>query len=218
MIKRIFGAANAVVAISVGVIVLLGYFFPAIRPFRVILLQWAVILAGVAVMIGIGNLFSVHLQKIHERRTGWAYSIVLLLFLSVTVALSIASLLRPQLLPQLAMSSQLDAVQYIMLNGVMLPVEISLMAVLAVTLLYASVRLLRVRNDLTSIVFLVTAFIVLLGIGPLPFLGQLTFIRDWLSPLLATGGARGILIGVALGTLTTGLRILFGADRPYGGD
>jgi hypothetical protein len=28
---------------------------------------------------------------------------------------------------------------------------------------------------------------------------------------------RGILIGVALGALTTGLRVLFGADRPYGG-
>jgi hypothetical protein len=25
------------------------------------------------------------------------------------------------------------------------------------------------------------------------------------------------LIGVALGALTTGLRVLFGADRPYGG-
>jgi len=30
------------------------------------------------------------------------------------------------------------------------------------------------------------------------------------------GGARGLLIGVALGTLLTGLRILFGIDRPYG--
>jgi len=36
--------------------------------------------------------------------------------------------------------------------------------------------------------------------------------------VFAAGGARGILLGVALGTLTTGLRILFGADRPYGGD
>jgi len=31
------------------------------------------------------------------------------------------------------------------------------------------------------------------------------------------GGARGILIGVALGSLLTGLRVLFGFDRPYGG-
>jgi len=26
------------------------------------------------------------------------------------------------------------------------------------------------------------------------------------------------LIGIALGTLLTGLRVLFGADRPYGGN
>jgi hypothetical protein len=32
------------------------------------------------------------------------------------------------------------------------------------------------------------------------------------------GGARGILIGVSLGILTTGLRVLFGTDRPYGGN
>jgi hypothetical protein len=34
---------------------------------------------------------------------------------------------------------------------------------------------------------------------------------------LPVAGARGILLGVALGSLTTGLRILIGADRPYSG-
>jgi hypothetical protein len=43
-------------------------------------------------------------------------------------------------------------------------------------------------------------------------------VRPWITQVLALGGARGILIGVALGTLTTGLRVLFGADRPYGGN
>jgi hypothetical protein len=35
--------------------------------------------------------------------------------------------------------------------------------------------------------------------------------------VVAAAGARGILLGVALGTLTTGLRILFGTDLPYKG-
>ena len=35
--------------------------------------------------------------------------------------------------------------------------------------------------------------------------------------MLSRGGARGLLIGIALGTLLTGLRVLFGVDRPYGG-
>ncbi len=206
--KRIFSAANAVIAISVGMIVLLGYFVPAVNPFRFILLQWAVILAGVAVFIGIWNLFSVHLQKIRERRPGSINSLILLFFMLITMTFSLVPGLEP--------------LQKMMLDGIMIPAEISLMAVLAVTLLYASVRLLRVRADWASILFLAAALLILLGLGPLPYIGQLPFMSDKVRPLvsdvLATGGARGILIGVALGTLTTGLRILFGADRPYGGN
>jgi len=36
--------------------------------------------------------------------------------------------------------------------------------------------------------------------------------------LFSHGGARGLLIGIALGTLLTSLRVLFGIDRPYGGN
>jgi hypothetical protein len=32
---------------------------------------------------------------------------------------------------------------------------------------------------------------------------------------VASGGGRGILLGMALGAAATGLRILMGADRPY---
>jgi hypothetical protein len=205
-VKRIFSAVNAVIAISVGTIVLLGYFIPAINPFRFILLQWAVILAGFAVLVGVGNLFSVHLQKIREQRPGSVNSVILLVFMLITVVFSLVPGMEP--------------FQKMMLDGIMIPVEISLMAVLAVTLLYASVRLLRVRADWASILFLVTTFIALFGL--LPYIGQWSIMRDMVRPvisgILATGGARGILIGVALGTLTTGLRILFGADRPYGGN
>jgi hypothetical protein len=54
-----------------------------------------------------------------------------------------------------------------------------------------------------------TQFVLGSGLG--------TMIRNLLSHGLASGGARGILIGVALGTIATGLRILMGVDRPYGG-
>ncbi|HEY3313002.1 MAG TPA: hypothetical protein VGK00_15280 [Anaerolineales bacterium] len=207
--KRFYAAFNAIIAISVGIIVLLGYFFnfPVVSGFRVLLMQWAVILAGVAGLIGIWNLFSIHLHKIHDRQKDFLNSVVLLFFLLLTAAVSLTPALRP--------------LQGVILNGIMVPAEISLMAVLAVTLIYASLRLLRVRSNLSSILFLITALLILLGTAPIPFVGQLPVISDWLHPFisntLAAGGARGILIGVALGTLTTGLRILFGADRPYGG-
>ena len=207
--KRFFPAINAVIAISVGTIVLLGYFIdlPAVSGFRILIFRWAIILAGVAVLIGIWNLFSVHLRKIHERKTGFVNSLVLLFFLLITALVSVVPGLKP--------------FQSLLLNGILVPSEISLVAVLAVTLIYASLRLLRGNVGLASILFLVTAFLILIGTGPLPFLGQIPVLSDWVRPFitntLASGGARGILIGVALGTLTTGLRIFFGADRPYGG-
>jgi hypothetical protein len=94
------------------------------------------------------------------------------------------------------------------------------MALLAVSLLYAAVRLLRRRADVMGIVFIITAALIFLGSATLPF-GDVpivgTLIRPWVTQIWALGGARGILIGVALGTITTGLRVLFGVDRPYGG-
>jgi hypothetical protein len=210
-VKRISPVTNTVIAISAGVIVLLGYFISAPRlgldSLRFILLEWSALLAGVAVLIGIGNLFSVHVQKLRERKPGYIYSVALLVFMVTTLFVGVLPGFEP--------------LQGILYNGIMVPAEISLLAVLAVTLIYSSVRLLRWRADVKTILFLVTALLILLGTGPWPAIGQLPIVGDVLRPLiaqvLASGGARGILIGVALGTLTTGLRILFGADRPYGG-
>jgi hypothetical protein len=50
--------------------------------------------------------------------------------------------------------------------------------------------------------------------GPIPVFDQ--FILG-ITGMISSGGARGLLIGVALGTLLTGIRVLFGIDRPYGG-
>ena len=106
-------------------------------------------------------------------------------------------------------------------EGVIFPVEASLMALLTVTLIYASVRLLRRRTDIMSIVFIGAAALTIFASVSLPFIGEIPLlgdvIRPWLTSTLAAGGARGLLLGVALGALTTGLRVLFAFDRPFGG-
>jgi hypothetical protein len=200
----------AIIAIASGVVVLLGYFLPAI-PFlvnlRVAFLNWAMILAAVAVFVGIFNLFSVHTQKLRNKNEA-AYSVLLLVFLLGTFALGL--LLGPT-----------SPAMNVVFTSIQIPVETSLMALLAVSLLYATIRLLRWRANFMSITFIITALIIFLGTAPLPFIGPIPFFSDWLRPVIAqvpaAAGARGILLGVALGTLMTGLRILFGADRPYGG-
>ena len=200
---------TAIIAIAVGILVLLGYFLPQAAVLQIVLLDWAIILAGTAALIGIFNLVSVHADKIRRRAKDSIYSAMLIMGLFVTFVLGVV--LKPQN----------PIMQSIVLNGIIIPIEATLMGLLAVSLLYAAVRLLRRRADLMSIVFIVTAALIILGSATLPF-GDVpivgTLIRPWVSQIWALGGARGILIGVALGTLTTGLRVLFGMDRPYGGN
>lgn len=196
-----------VLAVLTGLIVLIGYFVPILAPIQTILLNWAIILAGAAALVGVFNLVSVHGNKITQREKGSIYSAVLLICLFGTFIFGLV--LGPD-----------NSSMRLLVNAIIVPVEATLMSLLAVTLLYASIRLLRRRTNLMSLVFIVTALLMLIGSATLPFgeIGALNdFLRPWLQHVLALGGTRGILIGVALGTLTTGLRVLFGADRPYGG-
>lgn len=196
-----------VLAVLSGLVVLLGYFLPILADVQSVLLNWAIILAGVAALVGVFNLVSVHWNKVAKREKGNVYSALLLISLFVAFFFSLA--LKPD-----------NPGILLMVNTIVVPVEATLMALLAVTLLYASVRLLRRRRDLMSILFLLTAVLMMAATATLPFgeFGPLNYlIRPWIQHTLALGGARGILIGIALGTLTTGLRVLFGMDRPYGG-
>lgn len=199
---------TAAFAIAAGVIVLLGYFFQVeqLELLRLRLIDWAIVIAAMAVLVGIYNLAAVQLEKIRARQKGSIYGVVLLLSLGITFAFGF--LLGPD-----------NQFVNLAVNAVILPVEASLMAILAVTLIYASIRLFRRRVDVMTILFLLSAVLFLLAIMPTPF-GTLpgNWIITQFGGMLARGGARGLLLGISLGTLLTGLRVLFGIDRPYGGN
>ncbi|NOH01270.1 MAG: hypothetical protein HND47_04500 [Chloroflexi bacterium] len=193
---------TAVIAIAIGILVLLGYFLPQAELIQTILLNWAVILVGVAALVGLVNLLVVHTDKVRRGEKGSIYSALLVLVMAITFFAG--AVLRPE-----------HAAMQVVLNGIILPVEAALMGLLTVSLLYAAIRLLRRRADVMGIVFILTAAVLFFGSVTLPF-GEIpiigTLVRPWVSQVLALGGARGILIGVALGTLATGLRVLFGMD------
>jgi len=203
---RIVPVVSAIAAISAGIIVLLGYFV-SIAPLpdlRLLLTDWSILIAGMAVLVGIFNLVAVHMEKIRTRKKGSAYGALLVLSLIITFGFGL--LLGPD---HPFMRAAVDAV--------IVPVEAALMAILAVTLIYASMRLFQRRTDAMSVLFLIAAIIFMLAVMPTPFgpiPGNQFFL--FVEGAVATGGARGLLIGIALGTLLTGLRVLFGVDRPYG--
>lgn len=206
--KIILPITNAIIAVVAGLFVLLGYFFPGLfGGIQSVLIQWAIILAAFALLLGIFNLAMVHWKKIGTEGPGSIYSIVLLISLFITII--IASIAGPT-----------GSWTLWVFNTFQVPVEISLLAILAVVLVYAGARLLTRRPKWQTILFLITVLIVLLGSVPLFIIGEVTplaTIRDWLAQVPAIAGARGLLLGVALGTVATGIRILIGIDRPYGG-
>lgn len=200
----------AVLAIASGFIVLLGYFlgdeFAVLDRLQFILADWAIIIAGMAVLVGILNLVSVHMEKVRKGQKGGLYGALLVFSLVITFGLGLV--FGPD-----------HSIMRVAVDAVIVPVEASLLAILAVTLVYASIRLLRRRTDVMSVIFLVTVVLVLLAVmptlfGPIPVFDQLIL---GITGMISSGGARGLLIGVALGTLLTGIRVLFGIDRPYGG-
>ena len=202
---RVFTAAFAIAS---GLIVLVGYFLPIgpLTQLRLILTDWAIVIAGFAVLIGVFNLIAVQMEKIRTRQTEGIYGAVLVISLIVTAGFGL--ILGPE-----------DPFIQVAVDAVIVPVGSALMAILAVTLVYASIRLLRRRVDLMSVLFLIVAVLFLFALMPTPFgpiPGGQIIVN--LAGMFSRGGARGLLIGIALGTLLTGLRVLFGIDRPYGGN
>jgi hypothetical protein len=203
---RIVPILSAMAAISAGIIVLLGYFvsIDPLPDLRLLLTDWAIVIAGMAVLVGIFFLVAVQMEKIRTRQKGGVFGALLVLSLIVTFGFGL--LLGPD-----------DRFMRLAVEAVIVPVEAALMSILAVTLIYASIRLFRRRLDAMSVLFLVAAVVFMLAMMPTPF-GSIPGDRIilFVEGAVARGGARGLLIGIALGTLLTGLRVLFGADRPYG--
>ena len=206
MSRRIMAPVAAGVAIIAGIIVLAGYFFdvPVLVSLRQTLLHWAVILASVALLVGLVNLIQVHWQRTSSSAPNASYSAILLVSLFLT--LGVAGVFGPT-----------GTWSMWIFNYIQVPVESSLMALLVILLIYASVRVLNRRITLFAVVFIGTALLVLVGTASIPgidfpWFGQL---RGWIERVPAMAGARGILFGVALGTIATGLRVIMGVDRPY---
>ncbi|MGD2027494.1 MAG: hypothetical protein PVI99_06725 [Anaerolineales bacterium] len=198
-----------VVAIAAGLLMLMTYIFP-LDGLRAFILNLVMIGAAAALVIGVVNLLSVHVKKIRKQEStvGSLALVLALVFTFLVTLLEGYTTIYPDWLP---------GSEWLLAN-VQLPVESALMGVLAITLMYAAARLVTHRPNIFSVLFVLTLLITLVAstqFGLESGLGQ--WVRKFVSHGLASGGARGILIGVALGTIATGLRILMGFDRPYGG-
>jgi hypothetical protein len=202
------------IATIVGLIVLLCYLFPnqlMVKyqdhrvELRVVLVEWAVVIAAFALLFGIFNIARVHSTQVLRQRSGRYYSLALML--------AMAAAMIPPILPSgLPLQKTLDHFTF---DYIISPLGASLAALVAFTLALAAFRLLRARRGAGTILFLLIVIVVLLGNTPFVGMEQLADIRDWIVNVPGMAGMRGLLLGVALGTVITALRVLLAVERPY---
>lgn len=199
---------SLIIVIVTGVIILLGYFIPssALAEIRSPMLSWAVTLSGVAGLVAIIHLiFGVHWVKLKNEGSQQWFSLVVVVFFFVTLVAGL--FLEPT-----------SPVFQKIVTYVQVPIESTLLAVLAITLSFSSLKLLQNQRNWMGVTFFITVIVFLiLNSGLLSFTDEIPVLRNSLSGLqmIPGAGARGIVLGVALGSLATGIRILIGSDQPY---
>ena len=202
--KKILFAA---ITLLVGLAVLAGFFFQdSFGPALTLIYQWGLVLVAAGGLVGMGTLAAFHIRNIVQQKKGWVYSAVLLAaFLFSLIA---GFVLTPQ-----------NVFYRDLILNVQVPVETSLLAILAATLLYASLQLIRTRGwTPLSIAFMASAILsMLFNLGLIRTtsgtLGEQVVMFFRRLPLV---GARGVLIGMGLGGLVMGLRFLFSLNHPGG--
>jgi len=198
-------ALAAVVATMAGLAILADFFVehPIVDAIGGILIDGVLIIAGCALLLGLLNLLAVHGRRVQEREAGRLPSMALLVSLLVTLLLGLVG--GPG---SISFRWMFQYVYY--------PIQATIGSLLAFFVVTAAYRAFRLRT-LEAVVLTVVSVVVLLAQipGSEKLWAYLPPLREWIFSVPVTAGMRGIIMGTALGTITTGLRLLFWVDQPY---
>ncbi|GAB4572584.1 MAG: hypothetical protein Kow0077_12420 [Anaerolineae bacterium] len=205
--RRIFAVLSSALVLGLGLITLWGLFPGSpVGPVAAALIQLVVITGAVAVLVGVLNLLWVHLRRVLDGSPGWGYSLVL--FIAALAVILLVTIERLGVLPDFTISGFL-------FNAVQVSVESALSGLLVFFLVYAAARLLRHQVTWRGLLFVAVLLVVLIGWLELPGMGLINGLSSWIRTVPAAAGTRGLLIGIALGVTTIGVRVLLGQDPGY---
>jgi len=183
---------------------------------RGVLVKWAVNLAAFALVLGFANLIGVHARRI---RTGESalFSIVLIGSALFTLGLWSAHIVTVMIERGAPLTTAMQDTGFLVsaFDWVIAPLQSGLGILLAFVLAAAGFRALQMRRSVGMVLFVAAAIVVALTQPVVPLLGALQPIRAIVDSI-TTGSLRGLALGVALGSLAFGLRIIVGADKPQG--
>lgn len=200
-------ALPVIVAVTTGVFILVALVLPvSLGGYLSIVLRWAIIVGAMALLVAIAHLFLAQWRRLMRGNKGSLYSLVFVLVFLLSLAGGLV----------LGVD---DANYRLWVASIQKPLEVSLLGLLALVMTSAIVQFYRARgwSPLTLAFGISTLFFLVIGLGFLQALNivQLTATLRVFEQLPLIG-ARGLLLGVAIGALLLGLRVLFGLQRPWG--
>lgn len=207
-----------------GLVFAVSYFIPH-QPFgnsETIFGDWISIVQAFAVWLGVLNLVQISGDKIKRKSDGWQYALIIIV--SLVVMLIIGMLDGFSGITSDPPTSFRDTgtnFDWIFVN-IYTPLTSTMFAMLAFFVASASYRAFRARN-LQATLLLVAAFFVMGGRVPLfdfiisPFTDATYFsdFAEWIMTYPNTAGQRAIMIGIALGIMSSSLRIILGIERSH---
>jgi hypothetical protein len=216
--KRLIATLIAGVA---GLIVLVDFAGPIgqIDVLARLLVDWAALLAALALLVGLLSVAASHFMRVLRRRPDWGYSVVMLVaMLLVIVSGTIIGIWNDAGETNFVIFPQSLVEQPVrdLFRAFYQPLAASFLALLAFFGLSAAMRALR-RRTADALVIVIVAIIVL-ALVALPQLAALPVLGDsvgWVRDYVALASARGLLLGAALGALVAGVRVLLGFDQPF---
>lgn len=173
------------------------------------------ILAAFALILGLGSLLRVHLDKIQRKGQNWEYSWVLIVTFAVTSIIGLfGGVSGTGILPTRIGSFAFDI--WTIYFNVEVPLGAAMFALLSFFMASAAYRAFRARSTQATLL-LAAAFIVMLGVLPLgnDISPHLPSFAQWIMDVPNVAGQRGILFGVALGMIATALKIILGIERSW---
>lgn len=207
-----------------GAIYIVTFFIPATRFVEVVTTDWILIIQAFAIWLGALNLLKLSVIKLTSRKPGGGYAGIVILSFLATVAAGMAPMLRgDHFLGDHNYMVAGSLFEWIY-NSVFVPLNATMFSLLAFFVASASYRAFRARNREATLL-LGAACVLMLGRVPLGdaitgFLPEGWTLSAWADvfmnyPVLA--GQRAIMIGIALGIISTSLRLVLGIERSHVG-
>ena len=207
-----------------GLVFAISYFIPHF-PFgdaENIFGDWISIVQAFAIWLGMLNLAYVCWVKVQRKSDGWPYALITII--SMLIMLVVGFITVTNAIHGDTSHRAAGTGFKWMYDVIYTPLTSTMFSMLAFFVASASYRAFRARSFEASLL-LITGFLVMAGRVPLfdpllqpiwnyPFFSSFS---EWIMSYANAAGQRAIMIGIALGIMSSSLRIILGIERSHVG-